>query len=147
MTAGEDLTRERRCELLAVAEPGAVVAVADRCLADGADPTVLVGPDVGMVMVDVAEPVCGDRFYLGEVLVTRAEVAVGGARGWSMRMGSDRLATLAAAICDAEVEAGRARAAEVDALCHRTAADVASADARELAAVAATEVHFEEMDL
>ncbi len=146
-TSDAVMTRERRCGLLAIADPQALVDVADRCLADGTRPTVLVGPEVGLTMLDVREPVCGDRFYLGEVLVTRAEVELGGARGWAMRMGGDRVATLAAAVCDAEVEAGRARAGDVEALCKRTAASAEAADAASRVEIAATEVRFEEMDL
>lgn len=79
MTPPDTLSRERRCELLAIAEPAALTDLADRCLADGTRPTLLVGPEVGMTMLDVREPVCGDRFYLGEVLVTRAEAQLDGA--------------------------------------------------------------------
>lgn len=147
VTGGEAMSRERRCGLLAVADADALVHLADRCLADGVAPTLLAGPEVGLTMLDVREPVCGDRFYLGEVLVTSAEIELGGARGWAMRMGSDREATLAAAVCDAEVEAARALAGEVEQLCHRTAAAVAGADAVGRAELAATEVHFEELDL
>lgn len=147
MTRPEALTREHRCELLAAAEPTELVALADRCLDDGSEPTLLVGPEVGLTMLEVREPVCGDRFYLGEVLVTRAEVELGGSRGWAMRTGDDRAAALAAAICDAEVEAGRDRADEVDDLCRRTAARAALAAARSWGELAPTEVRFEEMDL
>ncbi|HSL58535.1 MAG TPA: phosphonate C-P lyase system protein PhnG, partial [Acidimicrobiales bacterium] len=101
------LTRERRAELLAAAPAESLIALAERCLADGTDPVVVAGPEVGMVMLTVREPVARERFHLGEVLVTRAEVELDGARGWAMRAGDDRLATLAAAVLDAEVEARR----------------------------------------
>ncbi|CAN5869117.1 hypothetical protein BH24ACT3_BH24ACT3_08350 [soil metagenome] len=138
-------TREHRTELLAVAAPDALTDLADRCLSDGATPTVLAGPEVGMVMLSVREPVARERFYLGEVLVTRAEVELADARGWAMVMGRDRLGALAAAICDAEVEAGRPRAGEVVELCAATEADRARADATEQAELAPTEVRFEEL--
>lgn len=138
-------TRERLSELLASAEPAALAALAERCLA-GDEPTLVAGPEVGMVMLQVREPVAQERFYLGEVLVTRAEVDLGGARGWAMVMGSDRVRALAAAVCDAEVQAGRARACDVLALCEATAQAAAEAAEAEWAELAPTEVSFEELD-
>lgn len=140
------LGRERRCELLAAADVDGLVALAERCLDDGADVTVLAGPDVGTVALQVREPIVGERFFVGDALVTRAEVALDGARGWSMRMGSDRVATLAAAVLDAEVEARRPRAAEVVDLCLATEQALAAADHAEWADLAPTEVQFEELD-
>lgn len=140
------LSRERRCALLAAAEAEALVALAEGCLADGAQPTVLAGPEVGVIALQVREPIVGERFYLGEALVTRAEVALDGSRGWAMRLGGDRLAALAAAVLDAEVEAGRPRAGEVLELCRATEHVQAVADAAEWADLAPTEVQFEELD-
>ncbi|MDQ3305044.1 MAG: phosphonate C-P lyase system protein PhnG [Actinomycetota bacterium] len=140
------VTRERLCELLARAEPTALADLAERCLDPGDEPVVVAGPEVGMVMMQVREPVAQERFYLGEVLVTRAEVDLGGARGWAMVMGSDRVRSLAAAICDAEVQADRARAGDVLALCEATAHAAAEAAAAEWAELAPTEVSFEELD-
>lgn len=141
-----ELSREERAALLAVARRDELVGLADACLADGEMPQVLRAPEVGCVATHVVEPVAGERFLLGDVLACRAEVALGGgARGWAMRLGDDRPAVLAAAICDAEVEAGRSRAADVLALCERVAARIAEADAAEWAQVAPTVVQFEEL--
>ncbi len=139
------LTPERRAELLAASDPTDLAAVAERCLEAGT-PTLVAGPEVGMVMLQVREPVARERFYLGEVLVTRAEVDLDGARGWAMVMGSDRVHALAAAVCDAEVQGNRAHSGEVQALCEATARAVAEADDRERAELAPTEVAFEELD-
>jgi alpha-D-ribose 1-methylphosphonate 5-triphosphate synthase subunit PhnG len=79
------------------------------------------------------------------VLAVQAEVELGGARGWAMRLGDDRAATLAAAICDAEVQGGRPHAADVLALCGRVAARAAEAEAEEWARLAPTVVEFEEL--
>lgn len=136
---------ERRAALLAVAPADAVVELAERCLADD-DLVVIAGPEVGMVMLTVREPIARERFHLGEVLVTRAEVERGGARGWSMRLGDDRLATLAAAVLDAEVEAGGESAAAVGELCDRTERDQAADTDREWRELAPTEVRFDELD-
>lgn len=138
-------TTEERAALLALAEPAELIGLADACLADGARPQVLVAPEVGCVATQVREPVAGERFLLGDVLACRAEVELGGARGWAMRLGSDRAAVLAAAICDAEVAAGRAQATAVNALCRRVGERVQAAEAAEWAELAPTVVEFEEL--
>ncbi|MGF1599488.1 MAG: phosphonate C-P lyase system protein PhnG [Acidimicrobiales bacterium] len=139
------LDRERRTELLAAADAEALVAVADACLEGADEPEIVTGPEVGMVVLTVREPVEATRFHLGEVLVTRAEVVHRGRRGWSMRMGEDRPGALAAAICDAEVEAGGPQAPAVDRLCGETDHGLADARTREWVDLAPTIVRFEEM--
>jgi alpha-D-ribose 1-methylphosphonate 5-triphosphate synthase subunit PhnG len=139
-------TPERRAELLAATDAAPLVALAERCLEDGDDPVVVRGPEVGMVMLTVREPVARERFHLAEVLVTRAEVELDGVRGWSMRPGDDRVATLAAAVLDAEVEAGRPLAGAVLELCAVTERARAAADAAEWAELEPTAVAFEELD-
>ena len=62
-----------------------------------------------------------------------------------MRLGDDRAAVLAAAICDAEVQAARPRAADVAALCRRVADRVAAEEVAEWAELAPTVVEFEEL--
>jgi alpha-D-ribose 1-methylphosphonate 5-triphosphate synthase subunit PhnG len=140
-----DLSRERRTELLAGASPTDVVALAERCVAHRA-PSVVIGPDVGMVVLQVREPVAEERFHLGEILVTRAEVERLGVRGWSMRMGDDRLASLASAVLDTEVEADGPLAAEVQDLCRQVERNEAVAAAEEWAELVPTTVTFEELD-
>jgi alpha-D-ribose 1-methylphosphonate 5-triphosphate synthase subunit PhnG len=136
---------EERAELLAHAAPPDLVALADRITA-GADVRVDAQPQVGMVVLEVREPVAQERFHLTEVLVTEARVTVDGAPGWAMRTGDDRLAALAAAVCDGAAEAGHALTGEVHALCSATAARRAAEDAAEQARVAPTAVAFEELD-
>ncbi|MGW4486592.1 phosphonate C-P lyase system protein PhnG [Amycolatopsis sp. NPDC004368] len=141
----DPLGREERCGLLAEAEPGELRALADACLADGTDVRVLLTPEVGTVSTQVREPVAGDRFLLGDVLACRAEVELAGHRGWAMRLGDDRAAVLAAAVLDAEVEAGRAHASEVDELCREVARRLVEREEREWAELAPTVVEFEEL--
>ncbi|WP_232666846.1 phosphonate C-P lyase system protein PhnG [Pseudonocardia sp. TRM90224] len=136
---------EERAELLALAERAELVELADRSLADGADLRVVVAPEVGCVATQVVEPVARERFLLGDVLACRAEVELDGVRGWSMRLGDDRAAVLAAAVCDAEANAGRPLAGAVAELCRRVAARSAAAEAAEWAALAPTVVAFEEL--
>ncbi|WP_024805972.1 phosphonate C-P lyase system protein PhnG [Nocardia sp. BMG51109] len=139
------LSREQRCALLAEAERDELVALADECLADGAPVRVLTGPVVGVVVAQVREPVLAERFLLGDVLACRAEVELSGRRGWSMRLGDDRAATLAAAVLDAEVEAARPAAGRVDDLCHTVARRRTEREAAEWAEIAPTIVEFEEL--
>ncbi|MEM9033502.1 MAG: phosphonate C-P lyase system protein PhnG [Actinomycetota bacterium] len=140
-----ELDRERRTELLAATERDTLVALADRCLAR-TDPVILQEPEVGMVMMQVREPVVRERFHLGEVLVTRAAVEIDGERGWAMRLGDDRAATLAAAICDAVVESDGPEAADVLAVCDLSRRTIEADRRRTWAEIAATEVTFEELD-
>ncbi|MCV7410356.1 phosphonate metabolism protein PhnG [Mycobacterium florentinum] len=141
----DSLNRARRCGLLAQAETEELRVLADACLADGVDVRVLVAPEVGFVSTQIREPVAGERFLLGDVLACRAEVELAGHRGWAMRLGDDRAAVLAAAVLDAEVEAGRLRAAEVDRLCDTVAARQAERQDREWSELAPTIVEFEEL--
>ncbi len=145
MTTRMTLNRARRAELLAAADLTPLLAVADRCLDDAGPPVFVSGPDVGMVMMTVREPVEATRFHLGEVLVTRSEVEHRGVRGWSMRMGDDKPGALAAAICDAEAAAGGDRTTEIDELCTATDARLAAERASEWQTLEPTIVRFEEM--
>ena len=156
------LDREQRAELLALADPTAIVDLAERALAlsEIRDRLVVIQPaETGLVMLQVREPVCSERFHLGEVVVTRAEVAVGEAHGWSMRLGGDGHAALGAAICDAVAELVAAAgssgsvttgtvgvALEVDELCRRTRDQGEAARHREWDELAPTVVQFEELD-
>ncbi|WP_433871590.1 phosphonate C-P lyase system protein PhnG [Saccharopolyspora sp. CA-218241] len=139
------MNREERTALLAVAEPDEVIDLADRCLAGAEPPSVLRAPEVGCVSVQVREPVVRERFLLGDVLACRAEVELRGARGWAMRLGDDRPATLAAALLDAAAEADAALAAEVEELCLRVADRHRAAEEAEWAELAPTIVEFEEL--
>lgn len=140
------LTRDHRIELLASAPSQELLSLADRVLQRSSPPTIVAGPEIGLVMMQVREPVCEERFFLGEVLVTRAEVELRGTRGWAMRMGEDRAATLAAAILDAEAEANGEFADHIAGLCHEVKTDLRWAREQEWAEIAATEVHFDVID-
>ncbi|MFD6856164.1 phosphonate C-P lyase system protein PhnG [Rhodococcus sp. NPDC060086] len=138
-------SRERLAELLAVAPEQDLVGAADVCLSDGANLTVLTTPEIGCIATQVREPIGHVRFFLGNVLACHAEVRLDGTRGWAMRMGDDRAAVLAAAVCDAEVAAGRPNAGHVLELCARMEAELGRADAEEWAQIAPTIVQFEEL--
>ena len=141
------LTREQRCELLAVAEHEEIVPLAERLVANGEspEPTVIRPPEVGMAVLQVREPVEQSRFYLGEVLVTECTVEVAGVPGWSMRAGDDRIAALAAALLDAVAAAELPARAEIDAVCAQIAERREQQDAAQWAEIKSTTVSFEEL--
>lgn len=147
-TGGREATatysEARRAELLSAADAEPLVDLAEQVLAACGDLRVVVGPELGMVMLQVREPVAEERFYLTEVLITRAEVEFDGAAGWAMRAGDDGLAALAAAVLDAA--AGSGHLAAVESLCAATEHQLADARNAELAALAPTTVQFSELD-
>jgi len=140
------MSRDRRAELLAAATHDEVVPLAERLLDAGTlgDPLVVHAPETGMVLLQVREPVAEERFYLGEVLVTRCTVEVAGTAGWCMRGDGDRVAAMAGALLDAAAAAGL-EAAEIEQVCARVADRRAAEDAAEWAQVAPTTVNFEEL--
>lgn len=142
----ERRSRGEVASLLAASDPEVLLAVADRCLGDGTAPEIVSGPEVGMVLLTVREPTQSLRFHLGEVLVTRTEVTHRGERGWSMFMGDERPASLAAAICDAEVAAGGPCSDAVLELCATTEATAAADRAAEWAELTPTIVDFKEIE-
>lgn len=146
MATPQTLERTRCAELLALADASAVIDLAEQLAIDTEPPVVVRGPETGSVVMTVREPVESTRFQLGDVLVTQVEVEHRSTRGWAMRMGSDQLATLAAAVCDAEIAAEGPLAAQVRELCATTAASIATARHREWAELEPTIVTFEAME-
>ena len=146
LTRDERVEIERRAELLAAASADDVRTCADHCLAVLGDPVVVEAPTTGIVMMQVREPVERERFHLGEIVVTRAEVDLAGRRGWAMRMGSDRVGALAAAICDAAAQADGPAAQRVDELLDETARDRHRREDDMAAKLHPTIVSFEELD-
>lgn len=141
------LDRDVRSALLAVSDPSELQRTARWCIDRVGEPIVAVPPETGLVMLQVREPVCDERFHLGEVVVSRAEVEwEGGVIGWAMRLGTDREAAQAAAVCDGAAELDPAALAEVDDLCRRTAARRRADATIEWSKLTATRVSFEELD-
>lgn len=144
-----NVTRNQRTELLARAESDDIRKLAEDFLSHRHihdELQIVYPPEVGMVMMQVREPVCKERFHLGEVVVTRAEVAVGSARGWAMRAGTDRETTLAAALLDACAEYSSELAEAVHELCRQAENRLALQEQQEWAELRATAVNFEELD-
>ena len=94
-------SREGRSSLLAQANTDELTSLVDRLLEEAelsSQLRIVRSPHTGTVQFQVREPVCEERFYLADVVVTVAEVAIGNHLGWAMRVGTDRRAALAAAI-------------------------------------------------
>lgn len=140
-------------DMLMQATAHRLIEVGEQCLAMPllADVLKIVHPPtVGLVMMQVREPVRRERFYLGEVVVTRCEVLVGEIRGWAMVSGENKEAALAAALCDAvtrttESEFAEARTA-VEELCRETRERLEGQVRREWTELAPTRVDFEEFE-
>ncbi len=140
-------TADERAELLAFAQRGEVVPLAERLLSEGVleGLSVIRPPQVGLVLMQVREPVAGERFHLGEVLATQCSVELDGTPGWSMRGGDDRVAALAGAVLDAIAAANRPEAEQVQALCVQVAQRRRWEHEAEWEQIAPTAVTFEEL--
>jgi len=139
-------TRTRRAELLARAGADELRDVASRCIAALGEPVIVAPAETGVIVHEAREPIVGDRFQLGEVVVTSAEVHLAEHAGWSLRMGTDRAAALAAAVCDAAAEAGGDPAADVAELLADVEARLRHEERLLLAQLGPTIVEFEELD-
>ena len=142
------MDRNRRFEIMAQAQGQAgtelLLLLAEAVLAEGSL-VVVTPPRVGMLMLRLREPVDGEVFNAGEVLVTEAQVALDRHQGYAMRLGRQPEVTLAAAVLDAAVEAGHDLAPRI--LDGLAALEAADRDRRAAAwqQVAPTRVTFDEL--
>jgi alpha-D-ribose 1-methylphosphonate 5-triphosphate synthase subunit PhnG len=144
--AGVWSDRDRRCEILAAARPEALHDLAEAVLTEAGEAIrVVAGPRVGTLMLRLREPVRGEVFNAGEVLVTEATVALAEHRGYAMRLGRAPETVLAAAILDAALAAGHPLADRVATLLDDQAAIIDAAERATWQIVAPTRVAFEEM--
>lgn len=152
-TTSFDISREQRTELLAIADVDAIQCLAETALSFSTISDSLVvtkKPETGLVMMQVREPVCAERFYLGEIAATRAEVIIGKEKGWAIRLGTDKATVLGAAILDALCEITHEDLLELQkdviALCIETARIESSSALHEWNEISPTIVNFEELD-
>jgi len=75
--------------------------LAEEALEKALEVTVEIPPAAVLLMARVRETVNGDRFNLGEVLMTRCELTLDGEPGWGMVAGDDPERAVCAAILDA----------------------------------------------
>jgi alpha-D-ribose 1-methylphosphonate 5-triphosphate synthase subunit PhnG len=114
----------------------------EACL-EGAGAEVRHPPEEALMMVRVREPVDGEIFNLGEVLVTRCEVVLDGEPGWGMAIGGDPTRALYAAVLDAANRRGLRKDIEDD--LKLQLAFVRESRRERWARVQATRVELEEM--
>ena len=140
------LSRGERSELLAATDPDLLTAMGDLCLQGTDNPEIITGPQVGTVVLTLREPIEEKRFHLGEVLATKTEVMHRGTQGWALLMGDNPIASLAAAICDAEIEAGGPYAGGVETLLGETTQKIQNQRAAEWQELSETIVNFEAIE-
>ncbi|WP_120003642.1 phosphonate C-P lyase system protein PhnG [Nesterenkonia muleiensis] len=144
MTHGENIA-----EGLALAESQAVIEVADRIVAgaesDGVVVHVVKPPETGIVVAQIREPLAQKRFILADVQTVQAEVEIAGVRGWSMRMGSDRHAAMASAVCEAEYFRNGPHRGQVQDLAAKTLRAREQKRAQQWRSLVPTIVEFEEV--
>lgn len=145
MQARSMMTREDLCSELSMIDAGGLIALADECIATESDLVITRPPTVGSIVTQVREPVAEQRFILADVLACSAEVSLRGHLGWGMRMGSDKRAALAAAICDAEVVSAGRNATRVIDLCREGRRRREAERAAEWTRLAPSIVEFEEI--
>lgn len=134
---------------LALAPRSAVLALA-ASLGEGRRIEALQVPQEGLWLLQVEEPVRHDRWFIGEVPVGQACVAVhderlGEARGGAILMHADRDLAVAAAVCDAIARAGWPGAEAVAGLRAAGAAVRARADGVRQGILDGTRVDFSEL--
>jgi alpha-D-ribose 1-methylphosphonate 5-triphosphate synthase subunit PhnG len=138
--------RTRRCEILCMASADEVAQWVDELILSTDLVAVVRAPELGMVMMQIQEPVAYDSFYLGEVLVTRAEVEIAGRPGWSMRMGDDPVGALGCALLDAWAVSSNDAANDVDMRCAALLAARWQREIEEWEELRKTEVRFDELE-
>jgi alpha-D-ribose 1-methylphosphonate 5-triphosphate synthase subunit PhnG len=138
--------RTRRSEILCMVSADEVAQWVDEFIGTSCEIIVRREPELGMVMLQVQEPVANDNFYLGEVLVTRAEVEVDGHLGWAMRMGDDPTGALACALIDAWAVSSAEATNTVDLRCASALARCWEREIAQWEELRKTEVRFDELE-
>ncbi|GAA2181047.1 hypothetical protein GCM10009785_14340 [Brooklawnia cerclae] len=141
------LPRHVAAGLLARTPAKVLAPLADRILASaGPDGLVIVRPPrVGTIVVQVREPLAGDRFILADAVATSCEVHLDQARGWGIRLGEDPRGALAQAVCEAELTRQGDLEAEIAHLLDDRRDELTRARAAEWERLRPTIVQFEEV--
>ena len=148
-----NFTREAICEILSHCATQDLTSFVDTLLEVGVikDVRAVRSPEVGTVQLQVREPICQERFILGDALVTVAEVAVGSSLGWAMRTGNDPHGAVAAAILDGWVaqstpEADALHLTMLEDLLQATVLHESTERSLKTTQVLSTAIQFEELD-
>lgn len=143
------MSREDICSSLASSDPFALETLVNSLIARGSISNIemIRPPSTGTIQMQVREPICEERFIVGDALVTVAEVSVDGTLGWAMRLGGDANAAVAAAVADAHIaRVGFESAPELAELVLYTKLEMERAEEREWAEIRETIIDFEELD-
>jgi alpha-D-ribose 1-methylphosphonate 5-triphosphate synthase subunit PhnG len=114
------ITPEHLFEGLAQANADEVVELADRILQTPATVGLVAGPTVVSSPLRLETPGDVGTAVIGHIAMTSCEVSLEGTRGDAIRSGRSLEASIAAAICDAEVQRGGIFANEVIKLAEST---------------------------
>jgi alpha-D-ribose 1-methylphosphonate 5-triphosphate synthase subunit PhnG len=142
---GTAWTRRRVSRVCALADAGAVEAVAAAARVGATSVATVQKATQELVLMEVGDPTTGGSFYVGEVLITSALVDVDGQVGVGLVVGDEPERARASALIDAAVQAAIAPAALAAALAELERA-VDEAQQREWALAARTRVQFETME-
>ncbi len=143
------MSREDICSSLATSDANSLETLINSLITRGSISKIeLIRPPVtGTIQMQVREPICEERFIVGDALVTVAEVSVNGTLGWAMRLGSDANAAVAAAIADAHIaRVGFEGVPELAELVLYTKSEIERLDELEWAEIRETIIDFEELD-
>jgi alpha-D-ribose 1-methylphosphonate 5-triphosphate synthase subunit PhnG len=99
------MEKKRLFKIMANADPAVIDALAGT-IRNGHDIVVVKEPGKTLAMIKMRESVKSSLFYIGEVIVTEAVVALEGVRGIAVTMGDDFEKTLNMAIIDAALNKG-----------------------------------------
>ena len=99
------MEKKRLFRIMAKADRAFAIGIADK-IKETEEITIVKEPEKVLTMIKMREPVKQSLFYLGEVIVTEAAVAVGGANGVAVLMGDDYEKTSSMAIIDAAFNSG-----------------------------------------
>ena len=99
------MSREDICSSLASSDAVSLETLINSLISRGSISNIemIRPPSTGTIQMHVREPICEERFIVGDALVTIAEVSVDGTLGWAMRLGGDANAAVAAAVADAHI--------------------------------------------
>ena len=139
------MSREDICSSLASSDPVSLETLINSLIARGTISNIemIRPPSTGTIQMQVREPICEERFIVGDALVTIAEVSVDGTLGWAMRLGGDANA----AVADAHIaRVGLEGAPELAELVLYTKSEIERADEQEWAEIRETIIDFEELD-
>lgn len=99
------MEKKRLFRIMAKADREFAIGIANQ-IKEKEEITIVKEPEKVLTMIKMREPVKQSLFYLGEVIVTEAAVAVGGANGVAVLMGDDYEKTSSMAIIDAAFNSG-----------------------------------------